>query len=115
MAESKGCAKALRRVTRGGALSTSSPGRAPSNNRDGVATAERLLYNGGPRLRRFAGQTPMDGPKLDIRRHRRPLSGLVRMLVEPSRNIQHLGDVMARPPADPMRLFWNTHQHGVHV
>src|SRR6266436_2626739 len=40
MAESKGWAKALRRVTRGGPDSTSSPGRAPSNMRDWVATME---------------------------------------------------------------------------
>src|SRR5215471_7363193 len=38
MAESNGCAKALRSVTRGAALSTDSPARAPSNIRDCVAT-----------------------------------------------------------------------------
>lgn len=41
MAESKGWAKQLRRVTRGGAVSTSSPERAPSNMRDWSATMER--------------------------------------------------------------------------
>src|SRR5260370_24971741 len=45
MAESKGCAKALRRVTRGGADSTSSPGRAPSNMRDCVATKMNLTQS----------------------------------------------------------------------
>src|SRR5689334_16930207 len=40
MAESKGCAKALRRVTRGGADSTSSPGFSEWNMRDWVATVE---------------------------------------------------------------------------
>src|SRR5260370_10271342 len=45
MAESKGCAKALRRVTRGGADSTSSPGRAPSNIRDCVATKKNLTQS----------------------------------------------------------------------
>jgi hypothetical protein len=40
MAESKGCAKALRRVTRGGADSTSSPGLSEWNMRDWVATVE---------------------------------------------------------------------------
>src|ERR1051325_6716730 len=38
MAESKGCAKALRRVTRGEPDSTNSPGRELSNMRDWVAT-----------------------------------------------------------------------------
>jgi len=40
MAESKGWAKALRRVTRGGAVSTALPEGAPSNMRDCVATLE---------------------------------------------------------------------------
>src|SRR6266568_783906 len=47
MAESKGWAKALRRVTRAGAVSTSSPGRAPSNMRDWVATLGIHFYTGG--------------------------------------------------------------------
>src|SRR5260370_7682430 len=45
MAESKGCVKALRRVTCGGADSTSSPGRAPSNIRDCVATKKNLTQS----------------------------------------------------------------------
>src|SRR5258708_17587613 len=45
MGESKGCAKALRRVTRGGADSKSSPGRAPSNMRDCVATKRNLTQS----------------------------------------------------------------------
>src|SRR6267378_988262 len=49
MAESKGCAKWLRRVTRGGADSTSSPGRAPSNMRDWVATMGIHCRRGGGR------------------------------------------------------------------
>src|SRR5260370_1417867 len=40
MAESKGCAQALRRVMRGGAVSTSSPGSGFSNMRDCAATVE---------------------------------------------------------------------------
>src|SRR5260370_36716680 len=40
MAESKGCAQALRRVMRGGAVSTSSPGSGFSNMRDCAATGE---------------------------------------------------------------------------
>src|SRR5882672_5616989 len=40
MAESNGCEKAFRSVTRGGAVSTSSPGRVLSNMRDCVATME---------------------------------------------------------------------------
>src|SRR5215467_13575352 len=40
MAESNGCEKAFRSVTRGGADSTSSPEPAPSNMRDCVATME---------------------------------------------------------------------------
>src|SRR5258708_28959206 len=40
MAESKGCRKALRRVTRGAPVSTEPASGAPSNMRDCVATLE---------------------------------------------------------------------------
>src|SRR6266567_998857 len=43
MAESKGCAKAFRRVTRGEPESTCSPGRELSNMRDWVATLEKYF------------------------------------------------------------------------
>src|SRR5882757_8219700 len=43
MAESKGWAQALRRVTRGGADWTSSPGRGFSNMRDWAATMRKNL------------------------------------------------------------------------
>src|ERR1700683_5273663 len=49
MAESKGCAKALRRVTRGGEVSTSSPERAGSNMRDWEATMEDYSTRAGRR------------------------------------------------------------------
>src|SRR5262245_2880404 len=44
MAESNGCAKALRSVTRGGALSTSSAELPLSNMRDWVATSQLILH-----------------------------------------------------------------------
>src|SRR6202007_3073389 len=43
MAESKGWAQALRRVMRGGAVSTSSPGSGFSNMRDCAATMQKNL------------------------------------------------------------------------
>src|SRR5260370_4808606 len=45
MAEAKGCARGLRRVTGGGADWTSSPGRAPTNMRDCVATKMNLTQS----------------------------------------------------------------------
>src|SRR5712672_458829 len=46
MAESKGWAQALRRVTRGGADWTSSPGKGFSNMRDWAATGEVYFTSG---------------------------------------------------------------------
>src|ERR1700730_8598017 len=46
MAESKGWAQALRRVTRGRAVSTSSPGSGFSNIRDCAATVEVYFTQG---------------------------------------------------------------------
>src|SRR6267143_1411933 len=67
MAESNGCEKALRSVTRGGAVSTNSPGRVLSNMRDCVATMEvhctRAGSGGKLKCEKKEGQPGMTVPE----------------------------------------------------
>src|SRR4029077_5853893 len=60
MAESKGWAQALRRVTRGGADSTSSPGSGFSNMRDCAATMRKNLTQRTQRTQRRCEKSNRD-------------------------------------------------------